>query len=77
VPQVFEDPQVRHRGMLMHLPHPSGVAVPQVGSPMRFGGDAVVSRQPPPTLGQHSDEILHMLGYDAARIAQLRQAGVI
>ena len=36
VAEVFKDPQVKARGMLRHVPHPSGVDVPQVASPMRF-----------------------------------------
>ncbi|HSV54812.1 MAG TPA: CoA transferase, partial [Burkholderiaceae bacterium] len=77
VAEVFEDPQVKHREMLMTLPHPCGVAVPQVASPMRFSDGPVHYQRPPPTLGQHSDDILRGLGYDDARIANLRIAGAI
>jgi crotonobetainyl-CoA:carnitine CoA-transferase CaiB-like acyl-CoA transferase len=34
-------------------------------------------RTPPPTMGEHTDEILKSLGYDEARIAELRDTGVI
>src|SRR5205814_3010121 len=77
VADVFKDPQVKARGMLQHLPHPSGVDVPQVRSPMRFAEAQVEMRSPPPLLGQHSDEILAELGYAAADIAALRGAGVV
>ena len=77
VPEVFEDPQVKDRGMLMHLPHPAGVDVPQVASPMRFADAPLQYRRPPPLLGQHADEILAELGYSAERIAALRAAGSI
>ncbi|HVZ44000.1 MAG TPA: CaiB/BaiF CoA-transferase family protein [Ramlibacter sp.] len=77
VAEVFADPQVMHRGMAMHLAHASGVDVPQVASPIRFREEPVRYGLPPPTLGQHSDEILRTLGYDDARIAGLREAGVI
>ncbi|MEY2953671.1 MAG: hypothetical protein RLZZ401_1758 [Pseudomonadota bacterium] len=77
VPEVFDDPQVRHRGMLRHLPHPFGVEVPQVASPMRFGEAASQIHRAPPLLGQHSDDILQELGYDAPGIASLRAAGVV
>ena len=63
--------------MLQHLPHPSGVDVPQVRSPMRFSEAAMDMRSPPPMLGQHSDEILAELGYAAADIAALRGSGVV
>ncbi|MEJ2801376.1 CaiB/BaiF CoA-transferase family protein [Comamonadaceae bacterium PP-2] len=77
VADVFEDPQVQARGMLRRVPHPSGVEVPQVASPLRFGGQAPVDRDPPPLLGQHSEDILSSLGYGAADIRALREKGVI
>jgi crotonobetainyl-CoA:carnitine CoA-transferase CaiB-like acyl-CoA transferase len=77
VADVFRDPQVRARGMLQHLSHASGVDVPQVGSPMRFGGESLALRSAPPMLGQHSDEILAELGYAGSEIIALRTAGVI
>lgn len=75
--EVFEDPQVRARGMLQFLRHPSGVDVPQLNSPMRFGGEQLALRTPPPLLGQHSDEILAELGYASEQIAALRAAAVV
>ncbi len=77
VPEVFEDPQVKARGMLRHVPHPSGVDVPQVGSPMRFAETPLQVQTAPPLLGQHSDDILAELGYDASGIEALRSAGAI
>ncbi|MEF7612486.1 CaiB/BaiF CoA-transferase family protein [Aquincola sp. MAHUQ-54] len=77
VADVFRDPQVVARGMLKHVPHPSGVDVPQVASPMRFAEAQLPTCDAPPLLGQHSDEILEKLGYGTADIAALRQAGVI
>jgi crotonobetainyl-CoA:carnitine CoA-transferase CaiB-like acyl-CoA transferase len=77
VADVFRDPQVVARGMLKHVPHPSGVDVPQVASPMRFAEAQLPTCDAPPLLGQHSDEILEKLGYGVADIAALRQAGVI
>jgi crotonobetainyl-CoA:carnitine CoA-transferase CaiB-like acyl-CoA transferase len=77
VAEVFQDPQVKHREMLMNMPHPCGVDVPQVASPIRFSEGPVRYKGPPPTLGQHSDEILRALGYDDARIDNLRTAGAI
>jgi len=77
VPEVFEDPQVKHRGVLTHVPHPCGVGVPQLASPMRFADAPLQAVDAPPLLGQHSDEILGELGYDLAGIAALRSGGVI
>ncbi len=77
VAEVFEDPQVKARGMLMTLPHPAGVDVPQVASPMRFADAPLQYRRPPPLLGQHADEILAELGYSPERVAALRAAGSV
>jgi crotonobetainyl-CoA:carnitine CoA-transferase CaiB-like acyl-CoA transferase len=77
VAEVFEEPQVKARGLLRHVPHPAGVDVPQVGSPMRFADNPLRVPAAPPLLGQHSEDILGELGYDAARIAALRAAGAI
>lgn len=76
--QVFENPQVRHRGMLLELPHPLSGSVPQVASPFRFSETPVQYHCPPPTLGQHTREILHeLLGMDDREIAGLSERGIV
>jgi crotonobetainyl-CoA:carnitine CoA-transferase CaiB-like acyl-CoA transferase len=77
VADVFKDPQVKARDMLNHVPHPSGVDVPQVSTPIRFTDTPLQRRAAPPLLGQHSDEILAELGYKGADIAALRAAGAV
>ncbi|MCB2044437.1 MAG: CoA transferase, partial [Rhodoferax sp.] len=77
VAEVFEDPQVQARGMLQRVPHPSGVQVPQLSSPMRFADAPLQTQAAPPLLGQHSDVILTELGYAPADIAALRAQGVV
>jgi crotonobetainyl-CoA:carnitine CoA-transferase CaiB-like acyl-CoA transferase len=77
VADVFKEPQVKARQMLRHVPHPSGVEVPLVASPMRFEGDALPIRSAPPLLGEHSDAILAELGYASADIAALREREVV
>ena len=77
IAQVFEDEQVRHRKMLVDLPHPSAGSVPQIRSPMRFAEAALEFDRAPPLLGQHTTEVLAGLGFDAERIAGLARDGVI
>ena len=76
--QVFADPQVRHRGLRLEMPHPGAGAVPLVANPIRLSETPVHYEAPPPLLGQHTDEILReRLGFDAAAVAELRRRGVV
>ncbi len=75
--QVFAEPQVVARGDKIELPHPLSGTVPLVASPMRFSATPVEYRRAPPTLGQHTDEILAELGYDAAKIKALKGKKVV
>ncbi len=78
IKQVFEEPQVAARGMRIDLPHPSAGRVPLVASPMRFSATPIEYKLPPPTLGQHTEEVLRdVLGMDAAAIAKLRGTHVV
>lgn len=67
VPQVLEDEQVRHRGMLADIAHPLAGTVPQVVSPMRFTDAPLTFERAPPLLGEHTADILRELGIDDAR----------
>jgi crotonobetainyl-CoA:carnitine CoA-transferase CaiB-like acyl-CoA transferase len=78
--QVFEDPHVKAREMLVNIPHP--LAGPDgaqlIASPLRLSETPVKYRHHPPLLGQHTDEVLRdVLGYDADKIAGLRESGAI
>ncbi len=76
--QVFDDPQVRYRGLKVELPHPLAGSVPLVASPLRFSETPVDYQRPPPTLGQHTTEVLgDVLGLDPDTLASLRAGGVI
>ncbi len=77
IADVFEDPQVQARGLLTTVPHPSGVPVPQIASPMRFSESPLQTQAAPPRLGEHSDAILAELGYQPATVSAWRTAGVI
>jgi crotonobetainyl-CoA:carnitine CoA-transferase CaiB-like acyl-CoA transferase len=75
--QVFEEPQVLARGMKIELEHAAAGKVPLIASPMKFSGTPLEFRNPPPVLGQHTDEVLRsLLRLDDAAIAKLRADGV-
>ena len=77
VPEVFDDPQVQHRGMLRRLPHPVAGEVPQVMNPLRFGQSSLRVDRAPALLGQHTDEVLAELGLSAAQIQDYRDRKII
>jgi crotonobetainyl-CoA:carnitine CoA-transferase CaiB-like acyl-CoA transferase len=75
--QVFDDPQVRHRGLRVEVPHPRCGSVPVVASPIRLS-DTPVRHGAPPLLGEHTREVLvELLGMDDADVDALRGRGVI
>jgi crotonobetainyl-CoA:carnitine CoA-transferase CaiB-like acyl-CoA transferase len=76
VPDVFADPQLVHRGLLRRLPHPHG-EVPTVGSPIRMAEAGTAGDRAPPTLGQHTAEVLEGIGIGEAERAALAAEGVI
>ncbi len=76
--QVFDEPQVKARGVRIEMEHPTAGKVPLVASPMRFSATPVEYKLPPPTLGQHTEEILRdVLKLDDAAIAGLRAGKIV
>jgi crotonobetainyl-CoA:carnitine CoA-transferase CaiB-like acyl-CoA transferase len=76
--EVFADPQVRERNMVTRWEHSVGTPFELVSSPIKLSRTPVRRDLPPPTMGQHTDQILReVLHYDDARIAELRSAGII
>jgi crotonobetainyl-CoA:carnitine CoA-transferase CaiB-like acyl-CoA transferase len=75
--EVVQDPQLRQRGLFAAVEHPKLGRVPQVAFPVRMSATPGRVETPPPELGQHTDEVLRDLGYDAAAISDFRRDGVI
>jgi formyl-CoA transferase len=76
--RVFADPQVIHRGMQVMVPHAAAGEVQMVASPMKFSATPVPHDAPPPTLGQHTDEVLgRILGMTDEQIGGLRARGIL
>ena len=77
IDQVFEDPQVQHRGMQVPMQHASG-PITLLASPMRFDATPVRYELPPPLLGQHTAEVLQqLLGLSAGEISALQAQRVV
>ena len=80
IKDVFDDPQIQHREMEISMPHPlSGKGqVSLIGSPVKMSETPVSYRNAPPTLGQHTDEILEeVLGMDEDERRVLANNGVV
>jgi len=73
----FEDPAVRHHDLVQEYEHPEVGRLRLVGQPIAFTETPTRDPGPPPTLGQHTDEILCELGYTDAEIAALRARRVL
>lgn len=75
---IYDDPHVKARGMLVEVEQP-GSATPATitASPIRYAG----GQQPPPMraplLGEHTDQVLDRLGFDETEIATLRENGAV
>ena len=78
IAEVFDNPQVKSRGMRVEVPHTAAGQIPLVGSPMKFSGVPLNDRQPPPRLGEHNDVVLKgMLGLADEDLARLKGSGII
>lgn len=76
--EALRSPEARYRKMVSRIPHPHVGWLPNIASPIRFSGTPMADPRPAPSVGEHSDEILReTMGYDDARIAALRAAGVL
>ena len=81
---AFADDQVKARNIAVKQPTPNGEfagfnvdAIATIASPLRLQDTPPVLRRAPPTLGEHTHEVLTELGLDAGRSATLKQAGII
>ena len=73
----FEDPAVRHHGLVHEYDHPEVGRLRLMGQPLVFAETPTRDPGPPPTLGQHTDAILSELGYTDAEIAALHARRVL
>jgi crotonobetainyl-CoA:carnitine CoA-transferase CaiB-like acyl-CoA transferase len=78
VDRVLDDPQVRHRRMVVDMAHPRHGTLPTLGTPIKVDGAMGLDAAPPPGLGEHTASVLtELLKYGGERIAALRARGAI
>ncbi|MFM7171809.1 MAG: CaiB/BaiF CoA transferase family protein [Caldilinea sp.] len=78
IPAALADAQVRARGMVQEVEHPTLGQIALLGPVAKFERTPATVRSAPPPLGFHTEEVLaELLGYTASQIAQLRAQGVI
>lgn len=79
IPEMTENAQILHRGLLLDVGTPEGLDNPLriVGAPFRTDGAQLRKPAPPPALGQHTDEVLAEAGFSQAAIDRLRTGGTI
>ncbi|MFN5685597.1 CaiB/BaiF CoA transferase family protein [Bradyrhizobium sp.] len=74
---VFADPHVRSRGMEVKVEHPFEPQLSLIRNALTFSGTPITEYRAPPLLGADTQDVLSSLGYDDAKIAALKQQGVV
>jgi crotonobetainyl-CoA:carnitine CoA-transferase CaiB-like acyl-CoA transferase len=74
---LFGDPQVRHRNLVVEMNHPKAGRIKQTGIPIKLSDTPGGFVSPPPLLGEHTDGILTELGYTAPEISAMHGDGAV
>lgn len=69
--QVFADPQIRARGLVVDTEHPRLGHMRTLGAPVKMSLTPPMAGRRAPLLGEHTDEVLREIGYDSADIARI------
>jgi formyl-CoA transferase len=75
--EVINDPQLRLNDIIVPLEGAGGKLASTISSPIQLHGVAKVSAKRAPGLGEHNEEVLQRLGFNATEIAALRASGAI
>ena len=77
IAQVYADPQVVARDMVVEVEHPTAGTIRNVGIPVKFSETPGNIRRPPPRFGEHTEEVLAEFGYTMGEIDSLRDRGIV
>jgi succinate---hydroxymethylglutarate CoA-transferase len=77
VAQALDDPHTAARAMVESIAHPAAGALKMLGVPFKLADTPASVRRAPPTLGQHTDEIMREIGIEPQAIAALRRDKVV
>ena len=77
ISQVYADPQVIARDMVVEVEHPTAGTIRNVGIPVKFSETPGNIRRPPPLFGEHTAEVLAEFGYTTGEIDTLRDRGIV
>ena len=75
--EVFEDPQVIHNEMIVDMEHSIYGPIKLTGFPVKLSDTPATLRLPPPTVGEHNEEVLRELNYTDDEIRALQREGVV
>ena len=76
IDEVFKDPQVLHQKMLMEIDHPTAGKIKSLGFPVKLSRTPAELRNPPPLLGQYTEEVLKELGYRPQELRPYAEKGL-
>jgi crotonobetainyl-CoA:carnitine CoA-transferase CaiB-like acyl-CoA transferase len=74
---VFEDEQVKARGLVQHIEHPTAGTVPFVRNPIRFSRSEITYAHHPPEAGEHTENLLSQHGFTSEEIKKLKDLRII
>jgi len=77
IAEMIDDPQVKHRGLIAEIEHPTEGALKQIAPTVKLSATPGAMRLPPPRLGEHTREILESLDYTDEMIKSLAREEVI
>jgi len=71
--ELFADPQVQAREMVVEMAHPTAEKIKLVGSPLKLSRTPVEMKRHPPLYGEHTDQVLANLGYTSEEIEEMQK----